>query len=79
MLDKASHLHANIKLVRQACTSVSFLDLVIENQNGLLAISAYHSEAAEPYTVPLKSDHPRHTFVSIVNNALLSAIRYSSI
>jgi hypothetical protein len=40
--------------------------------------SFYHKEAAEPYVVPFQSDHPRHVFVSIIECALLRAIRYSS-
>ncbi len=38
----------------------------------------YHKEAAEPYIVPFKSDHPRHVFVNIIDGALMRAIRYSS-
>jgi len=78
ILDEANQFHPNIKLVRQLGTSVSFLDVFIENKNGILATSVYHKEAAEPYIVPFKSDHPRHVFINIIDNALLRAIRYSS-
>ena len=78
MLDQAKSLHRNIKLVRQVSRSVSFLDVFIENKNGELATSVYHKEAAEPYIVPFKSDHPRHIFTNTIGNALLRAIRYSS-
>jgi hypothetical protein len=78
MLDEANQFHPNIKLVPQLGTSVSFLDVFIENKNGILATSVYHKEAAEPYIVPFKSDHPRHVFINIIDNALLRAIRYSS-
>ena len=78
MLDEANNLHPNIKLVRQIGTSVSFLDVFIENKNGILATSVYHKEAAEPYIVPFKSDHPRHIFNNIIDSALMRAIRYSS-
>ena len=78
MLDEASNYHPNIKLVRQIGTSVSFLDVYLENRNGILFTSVYHKAAAEPYTVPFKSDHPRHTFTNIIDNALTRAIRYSS-
>lgn len=78
MLDEANEYHPNIKLIRQISTSVSFLDVFIENNNGILATSVYHKQAAEPYTVPFQSDHPRHTFTNIIDNALLRAIRYSS-
>ena len=78
MLDEANQFHPNIKLVRQIGTSTSFLDVYIENQNGTLATSVFHKEAAEPYIVPFKSDHPRHIFKNIVDTALMRAIRYSS-
>jgi len=78
MLDTAHNSHPNIKLVRQLGTSTSFLDVYIENQNGILATSVYRKEAAEPYIVPFKSDHPRHVFINIIDAALLRAIRYSS-
>ncbi len=78
MLDDANNLHPNIKLVRQIGTSVSFLDLFVENKNGVLATSVYRKEATEPYIVPFKSDHPRHVFTTIVNGALTRVVRYSS-
>jgi hypothetical protein len=78
MLDEANNLYPNIKLVRQLGTSVSFLDLFIENKNGVLATSVYHREAAEPYVVPFKSDHPRHVFSNIIDGALMRAMHYSS-
>ncbi len=78
MLDEANNFHPNIKLVRQLGTSVSFLDVYIENKNGILATSVYHKDAAEPYIVPFKSDHPRHVFVNIIDGTLMRAIRYSS-
>ncbi len=78
MLSEANNSHPNIKLVRQLGTTVSFLDAFLKNQNGVLAISVYHKEAAEPYIVPFKSDHPRHVFNNIIDGALLRAIRYSS-
>jgi len=78
MLDEANNLHPNIKLVRQIGTSVSFLDIFIENKNGVLTTSVYHKEAAEPYIVPFNSDHPRHIFSNIIENVLVRAVRYSS-
>ena len=78
MLDEANNLHPNIKLVRQIDTSVSFLDVFMENKNGVLATSVYHKEATEPYVVPFNSDHLRHIFTNIIDSALTRAIRYSS-
>ena len=78
MLDKVNQFHSNIKLVRQIGKSTSFLDVSIENNNGVLATSVYHKEMSEPYILPFKSDHPRHIFKNIINAALMRAIRYSS-
>ncbi len=78
MLDEANNLHSNIKLVRQIGTSVSFLDVFIENKNGTLITSVFHKQAAEPYIVPFKSDHPRQIFKNVIDTALKRAVRYSS-
>ncbi len=78
MLGEANSLHPNIKLVCQIGTSVSFLDVFIENKNDILATSVYHKEIAEPYLVPFKSDQPRHVFTSIIDGALIRAMHYSS-
>jgi hypothetical protein len=78
MLDEINNFHPNIKLVRQLGTSVSLLDVYIENKNAILATSVYHKEAPEPGIVPFKSDHPRHVFANIIDGALIRAIRYSS-
>jgi hypothetical protein len=78
MLDEANSFHPNIKLVRQVGTSASFFDVFIENKNGILAKSVYRKDSTEPYIVPSRSDHPRHVFSNIVDEALMRAIRYSS-
>ena len=51
-------------------------DSVDIDQN--LITSVHHEEAAEPYVVPFRSDHPRHVFINIIGCALLCALRYSS-
>jgi hypothetical protein len=71
-------LHPNIKFVCQLGKSVSFLDVFIENKYVILATLVYQKEAAELYAVPFKSDHPRHVFTNIIDNALLRAVHYSS-
>jgi hypothetical protein len=78
MLDAANKLHPNIKLVRQIGTSVSFLDLFIENKNGTLVTSVFHKQATEPYVVPFKSDHLRQIFKNVIDGALMRAVRYPS-
>jgi hypothetical protein len=73
-----NHKHKNIKLVSEIGLSVSFLDVFIQIENGILFTSVYHKDAAEPYVVPFASDHPPHIFQNIINGALDRAIRYSS-
>lgn len=48
MLNEANQLHSNVKLVCQIGTTVSLLDVHIENSNSILKTSVYHKEAAEP-------------------------------
>ena len=58
--------------------SVSFLDVQIRNDDGILSTSVHHKDAAEPYVVPFTSDHPMHIFRNIIYGSLIRAIRYSS-
>jgi hypothetical protein len=78
MLDEANSFHPNIKLVQQVGTCASFLDVFIENKNGILATSVHRKDSTEPYIVPFRSDHSRHVFNNIIDGALMRAIRYSS-
>ncbi|CAF1489796.1 unnamed protein product [Adineta steineri] len=78
ILKDANDFHPNIKLEANIGHSVSFLDLLITNQNGNLVSSVYHKLAAEPCVIPFNSDHTRHTFGNIIQVILLRAIRYSS-
>ncbi|CAF4535104.1 unnamed protein product [Rotaria sp. Silwood2] len=77
-LKKLNQLHPNIKLVHEMGIKVSFLDVLVHNDNGILSTSVYHKEAAEPYVVPFVSDHPRRIFNNIIDAALVRAVRYSS-
>jgi hypothetical protein len=78
MFNEANNFHPNIKLTHQIRTSLPFLDVFIENKSGILTTTVYHKEAAEPYILPFKSDHPRHVFGNIIETALFRRIRYSS-
>ncbi|CAF4900077.1 unnamed protein product [Rotaria socialis] len=78
MIKKANDFHPNIKLEANIGSCVSFLDLLINNKNGILSTSVHHKPAAEPCVVPFISDHPRHVFSNIIQAALLRAVRYSS-
>ncbi len=69
---------AHPQLVRQIGTSVPFLDVFIENTNGILATSVYRKDSTEPYIAPFRSDHPRHIFNNIIDGTLTRSLRYSS-
>ena len=77
-VDKANQFHPNIKSIPQIGKSISFLDVFIENNNGVLTTSVNHKEMSEPYIVPFKSDHPRYIFKNIIDATLIRAIQYSS-
>lgn len=67
-----------MKLDYKISRILSFLDVLLTNRNGILETSVYHKRAAKPCVVPFISDHPRYTFVNIINNFLTRAIRYST-
>ncbi|CAF3813930.1 unnamed protein product [Rotaria sordida] len=78
LLDRANIWHPNIKLDYKIGKCLPFLDILLTNNNGILLTTVYHKPAAEPYVTPFLSDHPRHVFQNIIQNALTKAIRYSS-
>ncbi|CAM4940675.1 unnamed protein product, partial [Rotaria socialis] len=78
LIKRANEFHPNIKLEATIGSCVSFLDLLINNNNGILRTSVHHKPVAEPCVVPFISDHPRHVFSNIIQAALLRAVRYSS-
>ncbi|CAF4546002.1 unnamed protein product, partial [Rotaria socialis] len=78
LLNDANTWHPNIKLEYKISKSLPFLDVVLTNNNGMLSTSVYHKPAAEPYVVPFISDHPRHTFVNVIQTSLTRALRNSS-
>ncbi|CAF4132862.1 unnamed protein product, partial [Rotaria sordida] len=78
LLEAANKFHPNIKLEYKISKSVPFLDVYVENKNGILASSLYHKPSAEPTVVSFLSDHPRHVFRNVIQTALTRAIRYSS-
>lgn len=75
---KTNKLHRDIKLEAKISQSVPFLDLLITNNHGILETAVYHKPSAEPCVLPFISDHPRHTFINIIQAALVRAVRYSS-
>ncbi|CAM4816819.1 unnamed protein product [Rotaria magnacalcarata] len=78
LLDDANTWHPNIKLEYKISKSLPFLDVILTNNNGIFSTSVYHKPAAEPYVVPFISDHPRHTFVNVIQTSLTRALRNSS-
>ncbi|CAF1153797.1 unnamed protein product [Rotaria sordida] len=71
VLERAATKDVNIKINYQIDTSVDFLDVSIMNEVGRLRTTIYHKPAAEPYILPYKSDHPRHSHRNIPYGALL--------
>ncbi len=78
VLEHANKFHPNIKLEYLIGKSVSFLDILLHNNNGQLSSSVYHKPAAEPIVLSFLSDHPRHIFRNVILTTLMRAIRYSS-
>ena len=75
-MNKKDEQHIRITYVTGI--SVEFLDVHVENRNGVLVTSVFHKTAAEPYVLPYSSDHPRHVHVNIPYEALLRAARLCS-
>ncbi|CAF1295961.1 unnamed protein product [Rotaria sordida] len=78
LLEAANNFHPNIKLEYKIGKSVPFLDVLVKNNNGILASSVYHKPSAQPTVVSFLSDHPRHVFQNVIHTALTRAVRYSS-
>jgi len=78
LLDQKNTWHRNIKLDYTISKSLPFLDVLLQNNNGILFTSVYHKPTAKPYIVPFIFDHPRHVLVNVMHNILAHAVRYSS-
>lgn len=77
-LENARAKDPNIQITYSIGSSVDYLDVKIENQDGKLKTSVFHKPAAEPCILPYASDHPRRIYQNIVNSGLMRAARYSS-
>ena len=77
-LNKIEKKDENIRITRSIGSTVEFLDVLVENNNGQLRTSVFHKPAAEPYILPFSSDHPRHIHRSTIKGRLLRAARISS-
>ncbi|CAF5182133.1 unnamed protein product [Rotaria magnacalcarata] len=58
--------------------TTNFLDLKIENKNGVLFTEVYHKPSYEPYYLPFNSTHPIHMKKNIPFEMLIRAIEYCS-
>lgn len=77
-LDRANSKDVNIQISHSIGSTVEFLDVLIENNNGQLRTSVFHKPAAEPYILPFLSDHPRHIHRSTIRSQLIRAARLCS-
>jgi len=77
-LNKIEKKDENIQITRSLGSTIEFLDVLIENNNGQLKTSVFHKPAAEPYILPYLSDHPRHIHRSTVKSQLIRAARLCS-
>ncbi|CAF1559866.1 unnamed protein product [Rotaria magnacalcarata] len=68
----------NIKLKGQVGYTTNFLDLKIENKNGVLFTEVYHKPSYELYYLPFNSIHPIHMKKNIPFEMLIRAIKYCS-
>lgn len=68
----------SIQLHSQIGKNLNFLDLHIENRDGLLVTKVYHESSYEPYYLPFNSIHPFHMKKDILFAMILRAVRYCS-
>ncbi|CAF3270828.1 unnamed protein product [Rotaria sp. Silwood2] len=77
-LNIADEQDGNIRITHTIGSTVEFLDVLVENNQGQLRTSVFHKSAAEPYILPFLSDHPRHIHRSTVKSQLLRVARLCS-
>ncbi|CAF4171925.1 unnamed protein product, partial [Rotaria sordida] len=77
-LNIAHEQDENIRITCTIGSTVEFLDVLVDNNQGQLKTSVHHKPAAEPYILPYLSDHPRHIHRSTVKSQLLRAARLCS-
>ncbi|CAF1422265.1 unnamed protein product, partial [Rotaria sp. Silwood1] len=77
-IDRWNRFDENIKLSENIGSTANFLDLHIENQDGVLFTSIFQKPSYEPYYLPFNSIHPLHMKKNVVFTMLLRTIRYCS-
>ncbi|CAF1540173.1 unnamed protein product, partial [Rotaria sordida] len=66
----------NIKLNANLGSFTTFLDLYMENRDGVLFTTVYQKPSYEPYYLPFNSIHPLHMKKNIPFTMLFRAIKY---
>ncbi|CAF4074483.1 unnamed protein product [Adineta steineri] len=77
-VDRWNEIDSNIKLSANINLYADFLDLHMENKDGILRTSVYHKPSYEPYCLPFHSIHPLHMKQNIPFTMLFRGIRYCS-
>ncbi|CAF4131782.1 unnamed protein product, partial [Rotaria sordida] len=77
-IDKWKNFDENIKLNPNINSFATFLDLYMENRDGVLFTTVYQKPSYEPYYLPFNSIHPLHMKKNIPFTMLLRVIRYCS-
>lgn len=77
-IEKWNQIDENIKLSVHTGHSTNFLDLSIQNRDGLFITCVHHKPSYEPYYLPFNSIHPMHMKKNIPFAMFLRAIRYCS-
>ncbi|CAF4153665.1 unnamed protein product, partial [Rotaria sordida] len=78
-IDKWKNFDENIKLNPNIGSFATFLDLYMENRDGVLFTTVYQKPSYEPYYLPFNSIHPLHMKKNIPYTMLLRVMRYCSI
>ncbi|CAF1510802.1 unnamed protein product, partial [Rotaria sordida] len=77
-IDKWKNFDENIKLNPNIGSFATFLDLYMENRDGVLFTTVYQKPSYEPYYLPFNSIHPLHMKKNIPFTMLFRVIRYCS-
>ena len=77
-IEKWNQIDQNIKLQAHIGHTTNFLDLYMQNDNGVLVTCVFHKPSYEPYYLPFNSIHPMHMKKNIAFAMCLRTIRYCS-
>jgi hypothetical protein len=77
-LDNVNNKAENIKITVSIGQQVVFLNVSVDNSDGLLITILFHKLAAEPCILPYSSNHSRHMHSNVIVGASFRAIRVCS-